>query len=75
MIKINNFENSWVAYFVVILILVFVFQVISYDSARGGISVITEKADVSTSYLLIQNANSNDSGRYICAPSNAGEIY
>lgn len=44
---------------------------VSYDSPRGGISVITEKAEVTTSYLLIQNADTGDSGKYICAPSNA----
>lgn len=50
----------------------FVFaQVISYDSTRGGVSVITEKGDVTTSYLLIQNADLADSGKYSCSPSNA----
>lgn len=48
-------------------------QVISYDSPRGGISVITEKAEITTSYLLIQNADLADSGKYTCAPSNAGK--
>lgn len=33
--------------------------------------MITEKAEVTTSYLLIQNADTGDSGKYICAPSNA----
>lgn len=46
-------------------------QVISYDSQRGGVSVITEKGDITTSYLLIQNADLADSGRYSCSPSNA----
>lgn len=46
-------------------------QVISYDSTRGGISVITEKGDVTTSYLLIQDAELTDSGKYSCSPSNA----
>jgi hypothetical protein len=45
--------------------------VISYDSQRGGVSVITEKGDITTSYLLIQNADLADSGRYSCSPSNA----
>ncbi|XP_066909519.1 neurotrimin [Halyomorpha halys] len=45
--------------------------IISYDSARGGVSVITEKGDTTTSFLLIQNANPKDSGRYQCNPSNA----
>ncbi|KAJ6636140.1 UDP-glucosyltransferase 2 [Pseudolycoriella hygida] len=46
-------------------------EVISYDSTRGGVSVITEKGDVTTSYLLIQNADLADSGKYSCSPSNA----
>nr|CAD7431268.1 unnamed protein product [Timema monikensis] len=44
---------------------------INYDSPRGGVSVITEKGDVTTSYLLIQRANTPDSGKYTCNPSNA----
>lgn len=47
------------------------FQVINFDSARGGVSVITEKADVTISHLLIQKADLADSGRYSCNPSNA----
>lgn len=47
------------------------FQEINYDSARGGVSVITEKGDITTSYLLIQRAKSSDSGQYTCSPSNA----
>ncbi|KAJ9587903.1 hypothetical protein L9F63_018684, partial [Diploptera punctata] len=46
-------------------------EVISYDSNRGGVSVITEKGDVTTSYLLIQHAELSDSGKYSCSPSNA----
>ncbi|XP_033610161.1 lachesin, partial [Cryptotermes secundus] len=46
-------------------------EVISYDSSRGGVSVITEKGDVTTSYLLIQHAEVTDSGKYSCSPSNA----
>lgn len=46
-------------------------QVISYDSIRGGVSVITEKGEVTISYLLIQNADLADSGKYSCSPSNA----
>ncbi|XP_059218924.1 hemicentin-1 [Stomoxys calcitrans] len=46
-------------------------EVINYDSTRGGVSVITEKGDVTTSYLLVQNADLADSGKYSCAPSNA----
>ncbi|XP_044764746.1 hemicentin-1-like isoform X4 [Coccinella septempunctata] len=46
-------------------------DVISYDSTRGGVSVITEKGDVTTSFLLIQHADISDSGKYSCSPSNA----
>ncbi|RZF37052.1 protein sidekick-like isoform X2 [Nilaparvata lugens] len=46
-------------------------EVISYDSSRGGVSVITEKGEVTTSYLLIQHARLTDSGKYSCSPSNA----
>lgn len=44
---------------------------INYDSPRGGVSVITEKGDITTSYLLIQRAKAPDSGKYTCSPSNA----
>ncbi|XP_072157476.1 neurotrimin [Bemisia tabaci] len=44
---------------------------INYDSPRGGVSVITEKGEVTTSYLLIQRAASPDSGKYTCNPSNS----
>ncbi|EDW28401.1 GL18970 [Drosophila persimilis] len=44
---------------------------INYDSPRGGVSVITEKGDITTSYLLIQRAKLSDSGKYSCLPSNA----
>ncbi|XP_022915005.1 zwei Ig domain protein zig-8-like isoform X5 [Onthophagus taurus] len=46
-------------------------DVISYDSSRGGVSVITEKGDITTSFLLIQHADIADSGKYSCSPSNA----
>ncbi|XP_022196437.2 zwei Ig domain protein zig-8 isoform X1 [Nilaparvata lugens] len=46
-------------------------EVISYDSSRGGVSVITEKGDITTSYLLVQHAQLADSGKYSCSPSNA----
>ncbi|KAK6644074.1 hypothetical protein RUM43_000339 [Polyplax serrata] len=45
--------------------------IISYDSPRGGVSVITEKGEVTTSFLLIQKAKPSDTGRYQCNPSNA----
>lgn len=45
--------------------------IISYDSARGGVSVLTEKGETTTSFLLIQKARPSDSGQYQCNPSNA----
>ncbi|XP_053691339.1 zwei Ig domain protein zig-8-like [Sabethes cyaneus] len=45
--------------------------IISYDSTRGGVSVVTEKGDTTTSFLLITGANPADSGQYTCNPSNA----
>jgi len=42
---------------------------ITYDSPRGGVSQITEKGDVTVSYLLVQSARHTDSGRYKCQPS------
>ncbi|CAH0550271.1 unnamed protein product [Brassicogethes aeneus] len=44
---------------------------INYDSPRGGVSVITEKGDITVSYLLVQRAKDSDSGKYTCNPSNA----
>ncbi|KAL5281393.1 hypothetical protein ACFFRR_005034 [Megaselia abdita] len=44
---------------------------INYDSPRGGVSVITEKGETTTSYLLIQRARISDSGKYTCSPSTA----
>ncbi|BES91181.1 Immunoglobulin V-set domain [Nesidiocoris tenuis] len=46
-------------------------RVVSYDSERGGVSIITDKGDVTTSRLLITNALPTDEGRYSCSPSNA----
>jgi len=46
-------------------------QTVTYDSARGGISVLTEKGQQTLSSLLIQNARPRDSGSYVCAPSSA----
>lgn len=46
-------------------------QEINYDSPRGGVSVITEKGEVTTSYLLIQKAKISDSGKYTCMPTHA----
>ncbi|XP_026314730.1 nectin-4-like [Hyposmocoma kahamanoa] len=46
-------------------------QVINFDSARGGISLVTEKGIVSKSRLLVQRATGNDAGLYTCGPNNA----
>ncbi|XP_033330957.1 zwei Ig domain protein zig-8 isoform X2 [Megalopta genalis] len=45
--------------------------IINYESARGGVSVVTEKGDSTTSFLLVQDAKPSDSGQYTCNPSNA----
>ncbi|XP_040566960.1 neurotrimin isoform X2 [Lepeophtheirus salmonis] len=45
-------------------------EIISYDSTRGGVSVITDKGDsITSSFLIIQNAKHGDSGTYSCSPS------
>ncbi|XP_076054904.1 zwei Ig domain protein zig-8-like isoform X2 [Oratosquilla oratoria] len=46
-------------------------ELLSYDSPRGGITVVTEHGPVSTSRLLIQKANKSDAGLYTCRPANA----
>ncbi|XP_044017289.1 zwei Ig domain protein zig-8-like isoform X3 [Aphidius gifuensis] len=46
-------------------------RAINFDSPRGGISLVTEKGEVTSSRLLIQKAIQKDSGLYTCAPSNA----
>ncbi|XP_059081593.1 zwei Ig domain protein zig-8-like isoform X2 [Tigriopus californicus] len=48
-------------------------QVISYDSPRGGVSVVTEKGESTSSHLLIQRATAKDSGQYKCVPENTVE--
>ena len=49
-------------------------QIISYDSPRGGVSVITEKGDVTASFLVVQHAKPSDSGTYSCAPSLGDQV-
>merc|ERR1712228_584106 len=44
-------------------------QPISYSSIRGGISQITEKGDITASFLLVQRARVTDSGDYACHSS------
>ncbi|XP_065206254.1 zwei Ig domain protein zig-8-like [Planococcus citri] len=46
-------------------------RIINYDSPRGGVNVITEKGDITISYLIIQKSQITDSGRFYCCPSNA----
>ncbi|XP_018329310.1 T-lymphocyte activation antigen CD86 [Agrilus planipennis] len=46
-------------------------QEINYDSPRGGVSVITEKGEITVSYLLVQRAKDSDSGKYTCNPTTA----
>ena len=45
------------------------FQIISYDSPRGGVSVITEKGDITASFLVVQLARPSDAGIYTCSPA------
>lgn len=48
------------------------FQIINYDSNRGGLSILTEKTmDSLVSYLLIRNATDTDAGKYSCSLSNS----
>lgn len=49
-------------------------QEVNFDSPRGGVSVITEKGDITTSYLYIQRAKPTDTGEYKCSPSNANNV-
>ncbi|XP_064104118.1 zwei Ig domain protein zig-8-like [Macrobrachium rosenbergii] len=46
-------------------------KVISYDSDRGGVNVVTEKGPRTTTNLLVRRAASKDSGTYTCNPSSA----
>lgn len=48
-----------------------VMQVMTYDSQRGGVSVVTEKGPQTTTNLLVRAASNLDSGTYKCNPSNA----
>ncbi|KAL7633344.1 UNVERIFIED_CONTAM: hypothetical protein RMT77_016215 [Armadillidium vulgare] len=45
-------------------------KLLSYDSPRGGITLVTEHSSNSTSRLLIQEASLDDAGKYTCSPSN-----
>lgn len=47
-------------------------QVVDFDSARGGISLETEKTESgTTSRLLLTRAQLRDSGNYTCVPTAA----
>lgn len=59
------------AHHAVTRLLIMWLQIISYSSARGGVSVATERGETSRSVLLIQKARPTDSGNYQCNPSNA----
>ncbi|XP_070000368.1 zwei Ig domain protein zig-8 [Penaeus vannamei] len=43
-------------------------QTISYTSERGGVSVVEERGETTSSFLLLQNARSSDSGIFTCQP-------
>ena len=46
------------------------FQVLNFDSPRGGISLETEKSRTGTqSKLLVTRATVSDNGNYTCLPS------
>lgn len=47
-------------------------QEISYDSPRGRIAMKTHASEMTTSYLLIHDADTTDSGIYICSPTSGG---
>lgn len=44
-------------------------EVVSYESPRGGITVVTENGRETQSHLIIRNARPSDSGNYTCKPS------
>ncbi|XP_055637805.1 zwei Ig domain protein zig-8-like [Toxorhynchites rutilus septentrionalis] len=47
-------------------------SIVNFDSARGGISLETEKTDAGTSSrLLLTKATVSDSGNYTCVPAGA----
>ncbi|KAK8720212.1 hypothetical protein OTU49_013505, partial [Cherax quadricarinatus] len=46
-------------------------KVITYDSERGGVSVVTEKGSRTITNLLVRSASLMDSGTYSCNPSSA----
>lgn len=49
--------------------MIYLSQEINYDSPRGRVAMRTHANEWTTSYLLIHDADINDSGVYICAPT------
>ncbi|XP_076031986.1 uncharacterized protein LOC143019894 [Oratosquilla oratoria] len=45
--------------------------VINYDNSDSRVSIITDRGEVTRTYLLIHNAQAQASGEYSCAPSTA----
>jgi hypothetical protein len=45
-------------------------QLIDYTSTRGGVSVLTNKAETTVSSLIIQKARVEDGGSYACKTNN-----
>ena len=46
---------------------------VSFDGSRQGVSVTTEKGNVTTSILRIPDVDLKDSGVYICSPEGMKE--
>jgi len=47
-------------------------KVLSHDSARGGVAIVTDKSNpVTSTSLLLRQVRLSDSGKYSCNPSNA----
>ncbi|KAK7066888.1 hypothetical protein SK128_008610 [Halocaridina rubra] len=46
-------------------------ELLTYDSERGDVTVVTSRDVDTTSQLLIQQAKPSDSGQYTCSPSTA----
>ncbi|XP_042218261.1 zwei Ig domain protein zig-8-like isoform X2 [Homarus americanus] len=47
---------------------------ISYSSSRGGVSIIMERGPTTISSLLLSRARLQDTGEYICVPSNLNAV-
>ncbi|KAF2368817.1 Immunoglobulin-like domain [Trinorchestia longiramus] len=44
-------------------------EMVGYQSARGGVNVVTESGEATKSSLLIQRAALSDAGTYTCRPN------